>query len=118
MNDETGIRIFAVGKQHRTTREAALFGTDREHAQCRRPEHAKRRDTFQQGDIIVERIGDGSAALSSGGNAVFLDEYKPDGTFVQTISSFAPLIHALPVPATRMPKAIPVASAGTSRTTS
>ena len=42
--------------------------------------------TFQQGDIVVERVGDGTAPLSASGNAVFLDEYTPAGAFVQTIA--------------------------------
>jgi Bacterial Ig domain len=40
---------------------------------------------FTPGDIVVERVGDGSAALSSAATAVFLDEYSPTGTLVQTI---------------------------------
>ena len=34
---------------------------------------------FTSGDIVVERVGDGSTALSSAGTAVFLDEYTPAG---------------------------------------
>ncbi|HZS22435.1 MAG TPA: hypothetical protein VFA63_15815 [Pseudonocardiaceae bacterium] len=36
------------------------------------------------GNIIVSRLGDGSSSLGSAATPVFLDEYKPDGTFVQT----------------------------------
>ena len=38
--------------------------------------------TFTPGDFVVDRVGDGTAALSSAGTAVFLDEYTPGGTFV------------------------------------
>jgi len=42
---------------------------------------------FIGGDIVVYRIGvgNGSTALSSSGNPVFLDEYSPTGTLVQSI---------------------------------
>lgn len=48
------------------------------------------------GNIIVSRLGDGSSSLTSAATPVFLDEYKPDGTFVQTT-------------------ALPTAAAGTQR---
>ena len=41
---------------------------------------------FTPGNIVVYRVGDGTAALASSGTAVFLDEYTPAGTFVQTIA--------------------------------
>ncbi len=37
------------------------------------------------GDIVVYRVGDGSAALTSSAAPVFLDEYTPGGTLVQSI---------------------------------
>src|SRR5579871_4995110 len=42
---------------------------------------------FVGGDIVVYRIGagDGSTALASSGNPVFLDEYSPTGTLVQSV---------------------------------
>jgi hypothetical protein len=40
---------------------------------------------FTPGNIVVVRVGDGSAPLSSASTAVFLDEYTPGGTLVQTI---------------------------------
>lgn len=40
---------------------------------------------FASGNLVVYRVGDGSAALGSGGTAVFLDEYTPSGTLVQSI---------------------------------
>src|SRR4051794_27158146 len=40
---------------------------------------------FTPGDIVVYRIGDGNAALSAVAQRVFLDEYTPTGTLVQTI---------------------------------
>ncbi|WP_027346658.1 ExeM/NucH family extracellular endonuclease [Hamadaea tsunoensis] len=36
------------------------------------------------GDVVVLRVGDGSAALSNAATAVFLDEYTPSGTLVRT----------------------------------
>ena len=42
--------------------------------------------TFAPGDLVVERLGDGSAALSGNACAIFLDEYKPDGTLVQSVA--------------------------------
>jgi hypothetical protein len=41
---------------------------------------------FTAGNIVLYRVGDGSAALGSGGTAVFLDEYTPAGAFVQSVA--------------------------------
>jgi hypothetical protein len=41
---------------------------------------------FTAGNIVVEQIGNGSAALSSASQAVFLNEYTPTGTLVQSIA--------------------------------
>lgn len=38
------------------------------------------------GNLVVARIGDGTAALSSAAQATFLDEYTTTGTFVQTLA--------------------------------
>jgi hypothetical protein len=38
------------------------------------------------GDLVIYRVGDGSAALGSTATSVFLDEYTPTGTFVQSIA--------------------------------
>jgi hypothetical protein len=40
---------------------------------------------FTPGNIVVARVGDGTAPLSTAATAVFLDEYTPGGTLVQTI---------------------------------
>ena len=40
---------------------------------------------FIPGNIVVARIGDGSATLGTAAAAVFLDEYTPGGTLVQSI---------------------------------
>ena len=40
---------------------------------------------FTPGNLVVTRVGDGSGALTGVGTAVFLDEYTPAGTFVQSI---------------------------------
>src|ERR1041385_8575281 len=39
---------------------------------------------FTAGNLVLYRVGDGAAALGSGGTAVFLDEYTPAGVFVQS----------------------------------
>jgi hypothetical protein len=41
--------------------------------------------TILAGDLVVYRVGDGSAALGTNATPVFLDEYTPAGTLVQTI---------------------------------
>src|SRR6266550_7541707 len=40
---------------------------------------------FTAGNLVVYRAGDGSAALGSTATVVFLDEYTPSGTIVQSI---------------------------------
>jgi uncharacterized protein len=40
---------------------------------------------FTPGNIVVYRVGNGSAALTSAATAVFLDEYTPGGVLVQSI---------------------------------
>src|SRR3954471_6125404 len=40
---------------------------------------------FTLGNLVVYRVGDGSAALGSGATAVFLDEYTTAGALVQSI---------------------------------
>jgi hypothetical protein len=40
---------------------------------------------FTPGNIVVARVGDGAAPLTAAATAVFLDEYTPAGTLVQTI---------------------------------
>jgi predicted extracellular nuclease len=41
---------------------------------------------FSSGDLVVVRVGDGGTALSSAATPVFLDEYTPAGTLVQSIA--------------------------------
>ncbi|HZT76131.1 MAG TPA: DNA/RNA non-specific endonuclease [Vicinamibacterales bacterium] len=41
---------------------------------------------FTPGNLVVYRVGDGSAALTGNAAAVFLDEYTPSGTFVQSFA--------------------------------
>ena len=41
---------------------------------------------FTGGNIVVYRIGDGATALSGAAAPIFLDEYSPAGTLVQTIA--------------------------------
>jgi hypothetical protein len=40
---------------------------------------------FAAGDVVVYRVGDGSSSLSGNAAPVFLDEYTPGGTLVQSI---------------------------------
>jgi hypothetical protein len=42
--------------------------------------------SFTTGNIVVARVGDGSAPLTAAAAAVFLDEYTTSGTLVQSIS--------------------------------
>ncbi|MCI1189391.1 IPT/TIG domain-containing protein [Hymenobacter sp. DH14] len=41
---------------------------------------------FTPGNIVIARVGDGAAPLSSASTAVFLDEYTPAGMLVQTVA--------------------------------
>ncbi|GAB3635226.1 hypothetical protein GCM10027422_08160 [Hymenobacter arcticus] len=41
---------------------------------------------FKPGNIVVARVGDGNATLSAAAAAVFLDEYTPSGTLVQSVA--------------------------------
>lgn len=41
---------------------------------------------FTQGNLAVLRVGDGSAALSSASTAIFIDEFTPAGTLVQSVA--------------------------------
>jgi hypothetical protein len=41
---------------------------------------------FKPGNMVVARVGDGSATLTAAATEVFLDEYTPSGTLVQTIA--------------------------------
>ena len=49
-----------------------------------RPAHAA--TGFTAGDVVVYRVGTGSAALGKTGTAVFLDEYTPSGSLVQSVA--------------------------------
>jgi len=40
---------------------------------------------FTPGNLALYRVGDGSAALTTGGTPVFIDEYTPGGTLVQSL---------------------------------
>ncbi|HTF37712.1 MAG TPA: BACON domain-containing carbohydrate-binding protein [Blastocatellia bacterium] len=41
--------------------------------------------SFTPGNLVIYRVGDGAAALSSAATAVFLDEYTTAGAFVQSV---------------------------------
>lgn len=41
---------------------------------------------FRAGNVVVYRVGDGSAVLSNAGTAVYLDEYTSGGTLVQSFA--------------------------------
>ena len=53
------------------------------------------------GNLVVVRVGTGAATLTSVATAVFLDEYTPGGTFVQSV--------ALPIVASGSQKALTLA---------
>src|ERR1051326_2730991 len=38
------------------------------------------------GDLVIYRVGDGTASLVNTGSAVFIDEYTPAGVLVQSIA--------------------------------
>lgn len=40
---------------------------------------------FTSGNLVVVRVGTGAAALTNASNAVFLEEFTVDGTFVQSV---------------------------------
>lgn len=40
---------------------------------------------FTPGNLVIYRVGDGGATLISAAAPVFLDEYTPDGAWVQSI---------------------------------
>lgn len=42
--------------------------------------HSASAQSFTMGDLVVSRVGDGTAALSNSGTAVFLDEFTKTGT--------------------------------------
>lgn len=41
---------------------------------------------FTAGNLVIYRVGDGTASLVNTGNPVFLDEYTPTGTLVQSVA--------------------------------
>jgi predicted extracellular nuclease len=41
---------------------------------------------FTAGDLVIYRVGDGTSGLVNTGSKVFLDEYTPSGTLVQSIA--------------------------------
>src|SRR4051794_1497723 len=53
---------------------------------------------FTPGNVVVYRVGDGVAALGANATAVFVDEYTPTGTFVQSV----PLPTAIAAPNKRL----------------
>lgn len=61
---------------------------------------------FSPGNLVVARVGDGSAGLGSTATALFLDEYTTAGTLVQTI--------ALPTTVSGANKALTIQGSATS----
>jgi hypothetical protein len=47
--------------------------------------HHAAASAFTMGDLVVVRVGDGSAALTGNATAAFLDEYTQAGVLVQSI---------------------------------
>jgi hypothetical protein len=54
------------------------------HGQTNLVEGANSITPFQPGDLLVEQIGNGTAAVTSNGAPIFLDEFNPNGTLVQS----------------------------------
>ncbi|HTB63452.1 MAG TPA: PEP-CTERM sorting domain-containing protein [Opitutales bacterium] len=54
------------------------------HGQTDLVEGANSITPFQPGDLLVEQIGNGTAAVTSNGAPIFLDEFNPNGTLVQS----------------------------------
>ncbi|RYY14161.1 MAG: T9SS type A sorting domain-containing protein [Cytophagaceae bacterium] len=50
------------------------------------PSETLAQTAFTAGNYVVTRVGDGTAALSSAATAVYLLEYSPAGTLVQTVA--------------------------------
>ena len=46
---------------------------------------ARAQSSFTPGNVVIYRVGDGGGPLVNTGNPVFLDEYSPTGTLVQSI---------------------------------
>jgi len=46
---------------------------------------ARAQSSFTPGNVVIYRVGDGSGPLVNTGNPVFLDEFSPAGTLVQSI---------------------------------
>jgi hypothetical protein len=61
---------------------------------------------FTPGNIVILRVGDGTNALVNTGSAVFLEEYTPAGTLVQTLP--------IPATATTPEKALVISGTATS----
>jgi hypothetical protein len=40
---------------------------------------------FSAGDVVVYRVGDGSTTLSGSGAPIFMDEYSPTGTLLESV---------------------------------
>jgi len=57
---------------------------------------------FNAGDVVVYRVGDGSATLSGSGAPIFLDEYSPTGT----------LLASTPLPTTAAGPDKPIVASG------
>ncbi|HMQ34840.1 MAG TPA: hypothetical protein PKD53_29235, partial [Chloroflexaceae bacterium] len=49
------------------------------------PAPQARAAAFAEGNVVVYRVGDGSAPLADSGNPVFLDEFTPAGALVQSL---------------------------------
>ncbi|MCA1602908.1 MAG: lamin tail domain-containing protein [Acidobacteria bacterium] len=64
---------------------AALFATSLFLQQVYFARRVHAANSFGAGNVVVYRVGDGAAALGATATAVFLDEYTPSGTLVQSI---------------------------------
>ena len=63
LNHKSGVGIVARAEQEIAAGDIALLGTDRQHAQRRRPQQAQCRDPLEQGYVIFDRHAEPVAPL-------------------------------------------------------
>jgi hypothetical protein len=77
-------RISKCRKQHISAGRPGILGTWLPPLRAELLESREAPAAFTAGNLALVRVGDGSAGLSNAGTAVFIDEYKTDGTAVNT----------------------------------
>jgi hypothetical protein len=65
----------------------ATYSGDTTYGQVTSPQFLQNmKQAFAQGDLLVARLGDSSSFLSSSAAQIYIDEYTPTGTFVQSVA--------------------------------